>query len=72
MGKSYSLHRWHQTKVGLLIVGGIELLIAYLVILSAFDSGNLWEYLVALIFLVGALHNFAKLIGVLAHGQRTN
>jgi hypothetical protein len=65
-----SLHKWHQTKSGLLVFGIVELAIAYGFASLAIDSGSLWWYLLTLIFLVGALQNIFKLIGKLFHGRR--
>lgn len=65
-----SLHKWHQTKLGLLIFGLIELAIAYGFASLAIDSGSLWWYLLTLIFLVGALQNLLKLIGKLFKGKK--
>jgi len=61
---------WHKTKLGFLIFGLLELAVAYGWASLAIDRGNLWYYLFALIFLVGALHNSVKLIGVLFHVSR--
>lgn len=63
-----SLHKWHQTKTGLLIFGLVELAVAYGWVSLAIDRGNFLYYLLALIFLVGALQNLLKLIGKLIHG----
>lgn len=65
-----SLHKWHQTKRGLLVFGLIELAIAYGFASLAIDSGSLWWYLLTLIFFVGALQNLFKLIGKIFHGRR--
>lgn len=64
------LDAWHKTRLGLLVFGLIELGLAYGFASLAINRGNLWYYLLALIFLVGALHNFTKLIGVLFHVSR--
>jgi hypothetical protein len=64
------LHKWHQTKLGLLVFGLLELAIAYGWVSLAIDRGNFLWYLLALIFLVGALQNLFKLIGALIHGGR--
>ena len=64
------LNKWHKTKVGLLAFAAIELLIADGFFSLAVDRGNLWWYLLTLIFLIGALQNFVKLIGALLHGRR--
>lgn len=61
---------WHRTKPGLFVFGLSELAIAYGFISLAIDRGNFWWYLLALIFLVGALQNIVRLIGSLFHGRR--
>jgi hypothetical protein len=65
-----SLHQWHQTRLGLLFFGLVELAIAYGFASLAIDRGNFLWYLLMLIFLVGALRNLFKLIGKLLHGGR--
>lgn len=64
------LHKWHQTKLGLLVFAVVELIICYGFISLAIDRGNFWYYLFALIFLVGALQNLIKLIGTLLNGTK--
>lgn len=64
------LHRWHQTRVGLLVFGLIELGLAYGVAGLAIDRGGPWWYLLALIFLIGGLQNLVKLIGKLIDGSQ--
>lgn len=67
-----TLHKWHQTKLGLLIFGLIELAVAYAWASFAIDQGNFVYYLLALIFFIGALQNIFKLIGKFIHGGRQN
>lgn len=64
------LHNWHQTRVGLLVFGLVELAIAYGFASLAIDRGNLLWYALALIFFFGALRNLFKLIGKLINGGR--
>lgn len=64
-----SLHRWHQTRLGLLIFALIELVAAYGFASLAIARGNFLWYLLALIFLIGTLKNLFKLIGALLHGS---
>lgn len=66
------LDRWHKTKLGLLVFGLAELGLAYGFASLSIDRGNLWWYLLTLVFLVGALQNLFKLIGKLIHGGRKN
>ncbi len=65
------LHKWHQTKLGLLVFGLVELAVAYGWVSLAIDRGSFLYYLLALIFLVGALQNLVKLIGKLIHGNQS-
>lgn len=64
------LHNWHQTRVGLLFFGLIELAIAYGFASLSIDRGNLLWYLLTLIFLVGALHNLFRLVGKLINDKK--
>lgn len=64
------LHKWHQAKFGLLAFGLTELAIAYGFASLAIDRGNFLWYLLALIFLIGALQNIFKLIGKAINGGR--
>ena len=65
------LDKWHKTKSGLLVFCLVELLIAYGFASLAIDRGNLWYYLLTLIFLVGSLQNFFNLIRKLIDVSRT-
>jgi hypothetical protein len=64
------IKRWHQAKPGLLVFGLVELGVTYGFISLAIDRGNFLWYLLALIFLIGSLQNFVKLIGKLIHGKK--
>ena len=68
------LDRFHNTKVGLLVFGVVELAMAYGFAGLAIDRGNWLWYLLALIFLVGALQNIFRLIGAWFNGsgRKTN
>jgi hypothetical protein len=59
--KLRTLHKWKQTRKGLLITAAFELILAYGFISRAIDSGNLWLYLLALILVAGVLQNLIKL-----------
>lgn len=63
---------WHEGRAGRLVFGLVELAIAYGFASLSIDRGNLWYYLLTLIFLVGALQNFVKLIGGLIHVRGTH
>jgi hypothetical protein len=57
------LDKWHKTKLGLLVFAIVEVAITYGFASLSIDRGNLWWYLLTLIFLVGFLQNFVRLIG---------
>jgi hypothetical protein len=63
------LDTWHKTRSGLLIFAIVELAIAYGFASLAIDRGNLFYYLLTLIFLVGSLQNFVKFIRSFIHGR---
>ncbi len=65
-----SLEKWHQTKPGFLVFALVELALAYGFATLAIDRGNLWWYLLTIIFLVGTLQNLFQLIRKLVHGKR--
>lgn len=64
------LDKWHKTKLGLLVFALIELGLSYGLISVAIDRGSLWYYLLTLVFLVGFLQNFMRLIGTLIHDKQ--
>lgn len=66
------LDKWYGTRLGLLVFALVELAITYGFITLAIDRGNLWYYLLTLVFLVGTLQNLVKLIGSFVHGKQTN
>ena len=66
------LDKWHKSRLGLLVFGLVELAAAYGFVSLSIDRGNLWWYLLTLIFLVGALQNLFKLIGTFTNGRRTS
>jgi len=64
------LDKWHKTKSGLLVFCLVELLITYGLASWAINTGNLWYYLLTLVFLVGTLQNLFRLMGKLIHGKK--
>lgn len=58
------IHAFHKTKRGYLAFALVELAIAYIFASIAIDTGNLWVYLAATIFTVGAILNFLNLFTV--------
>lgn len=64
------LDKFHKTRTGYGLFALIELALAYVFISWAIDSGNWLDYLLALVFTVGFLQNFVKLIGSFIRGKR--
>lgn len=61
-----TLHRvdkFHKTTVGYLVFGLVELGLAYGFALWAIDNGNVWLYVITVIFFAGAVQNLVKLLG---------
>lgn len=56
------LNAWHNTRAGLVVFAMLELLIAYGFASLSIDRGNLWYYLLTLIFLFGFLQNIVRLL----------
>jgi hypothetical protein len=67
----HRLHAFHQSLIGHLLFGIIELAVAYGLISLAIDTGSLLYYFLTLIFLFGALQNFFKATRkAVAHGHK--
>jgi len=64
------LHRWHQTRPGLLAFGLAESAVAALFMSRAFETGSLFEYFVAFVSLAGALQNFVRLARTFIGGPK--
>ena len=67
----HRLARWHQTKLGLSAFAAIELALAYGFASLAIDRGSAWYYLLTLVLLTGAVHNFVTVIWRLLHEHKT-
>jgi len=65
-----SLNKWHKTRVGYLVFGLVELAVVYGFASLSIDRGNLWWYLLTLVFLVGGLKNLIRLIKSFIHGNK--
>ena len=64
------LHKWHQRRPGRLAFAVADLAITYGFASLAIDRGNLWWYILVLIFLIGSLQNVIELLGsFLRHGR---
>ncbi len=57
--------RFHRTRTGYLLLGIIELLLAYIFISIAIDTANLWSYLAAIILVFGAIFNLFNFLKTL-------
>ena len=64
------LDKFHRTRWGFLAFAVVELLLAYLFVSWAIDSGSIWDYLITLVFFVAFLQNVVKLIGALLFPRR--
>lgn len=61
-----TLHRvdkFHNTIVGYLVFGLVELGLAYSFALWAIDNGNVWLYVMTAILVAGSIHDCVKLLG---------
>lgn len=70
---SKKFEAWHKTKLGYAVMGVLELALAFALVSRAIDTGSLWQYFFALVFLIGGLQNFYKLIHALVckkHGKK--
>lgn len=54
--------QWKQTRPGLLAMGFIALLLAYIVGSRAIFTGSLWQYALTLVLLVGTVKYFGRVI----------
>ena len=59
-----NIDNFHKTRLGYLVFGLGELGLSYLFFSWALSSGNLWQYVVAIIFIFGFLQNAVRMIGV--------
>jgi hypothetical protein len=56
-----AINKWHRTSLGHFTFGIAELLIAYGFASWAIDTGELWQYALALLFLFGGLRNLFRI-----------
>lgn len=54
--------KFHKSRLGYTVFGLVELWLAYLFASWALNSGNLWEWALAFIFLFGFLQNIGRVI----------
>jgi len=57
-----AIDKFHKTRLGFLIFGLVELGLGLVLANLAIPSGDWWEWLLALIFFVGFLQNFGRMI----------
>jgi hypothetical protein len=62
-----NLKKWQETPQGLILFGLAELALAYGFGSLSIDRGNLWWYLLTIVFFIGGLKNLFKLFGTLIH-----
>lgn len=68
------IDRFHKTKKGRLSFGIAEILVAYLFLSLAINSGSLWQYAAAVILFIGAANNLVRafaLKGVKTDGRKS-
>jgi hypothetical protein len=63
------LDKWHRARLGFVAWSLVGLGIAYGFASLSIDRGNLWWYLLTIIFFVGAVQNLFKLIRTFIHGR---
>lgn len=71
MSSIKDLNQWHQTRRGWLVFALAELVIAYVFASLAIDRGNIWWYLLTIVFSIGSVQNFLKLFGSIISGNRS-
>jgi len=64
-----NLEKWHYTKLGLAIFGLGEAGLAYLFASLAIPTAHTWEWALAVVFSIGTLQNFGRLIRKFIYGK---
>lgn len=73
ISKIDQIDKFHQTRRGRITFGLIELLVAYILVSLAIDSGSIWQYIAAIILIVGAINNLIRAFarsGVKTYGKK--
>ena len=52
--------RWYNTRPSLVVFGLIKLGLSYLLVSLAINSGSLWEYALAIFFLIAGLSDLIR------------
>lgn len=55
------VNQWHKTRTGYLVFGLAELTLAYIFGSLAINSAHFWQYLLAVVFLIGGLKNLVNI-----------
>lgn len=75
MGRFAEIDKFHQTRKGKVAFGVAELLVAYLAVSRAIDTGSLWQYLIFILLVIGGIHNLIRAVlpkGVNAKSRAKN
>lgn len=66
----HKLDKFHETRLGLGLFALLGLVVAYVAMSWAIDSGSWFDYILALVAIIVFLQNGIKLIRSLRYGQR--
>ena len=61
--------RWKYTWYGRLTWALVDLVISYIFGSLAVNSGTLWQWGVAVLFLLNGIYNLVRFIGKISHGS---
>lgn len=62
--------RWKYTWHGRLVWALVDLVIAYIFGSLAINSGSLWQWGIAILFVLNGVYNVIRCIGALGSGKR--
>jgi len=65
------LDKFHNSRPGFAVFALFGLVVTYVFISYSIDTGNWFDYLIALLALIVFLQNLTKLIGSFLHGKRS-
>jgi lipoprotein signal peptidase len=54
------IDRFHRTRQGRIVFGLAELLVAYLFVSLAIESGSIWQYIAAALLTLGGVNNLIR------------
>jgi len=58
------IDKFHKTRPGFAVFGLVELGLVYIFASLAINSGSVWQWLLAIIFLFGSLQNLVRMMVV--------